>query len=79
MTKSHEPSSTATLPGLRIQRTEGRAAHHTQAGRIAVPLTLLRGAEHVEDVVLVLTAEETAAFHLELGNVLYPPAEGEAS
>jgi hypothetical protein len=79
MTKGHEQSSATPLPGGRLQRADGRAAHHTQAGRIAIPLTLLSGTEPVEEVVLVLTAEETAAFHLELGNVLYPPAEGAAS
>jgi hypothetical protein len=79
MTKSHEQPPVTPLPGLRIQRAEGRAAHHTQAGRIAIPLLALRGTEHVEDVVLVLTAEETAALFLELGDVLYLPAEGAAS
>ncbi|MGW8329403.1 hypothetical protein ACWGLE_16015 [Streptomyces sp. NPDC055897] len=42
---------------------------------------MTRGGKPIEDLALVLTAEETAAFHVELGDVLYPspPAEGAAS
>ncbi|MGP3950937.1 hypothetical protein [Streptomyces sp. 7N604] len=73
MTMGHSQSQPAvSLPALRIERAEGRPVHHTEAGRIAVPLTLMRGAEPVEDIVLVLTAEQTEAFHGELGELLYP-------
>ncbi|MFD7014020.1 hypothetical protein [Streptomyces sp. NPDC059928] len=77
MTKGHEQSPAVALPGLRAERAAGREVHHTQAGRIAVPLTLLRGGRPVEDLALVLTAEEAAAFYLELGKVLYPSPSAE--
>lgn len=74
MTKGHRSrrSSAAPLPALRVERTEGRPVHHTQAGRIAVPLSLFRGAEAVEDLVLVLTAEQMEGFYEEIGAILYP-------
>lgn len=73
MTKGHlaEEPSAASIPALRIERAEG-PPHHTQAGRIAIPLTLMRGAHRVEDLALVLTADEMEAFHEEIGAILYP-------
>lgn len=74
MTKGHRTrrSSAAPPPVLRVERTEDRPVHHTQAGRIAVPLSLFRGTEPVEDVVLVLTAERMEDFYNEIGALLYP-------
>jgi hypothetical protein len=74
MTKGHsaEEPSDASLPALRVERAEGSPLHHTQAGRIAVPLRLMRAAQRVGDLALVLTAEEMEAFYEEIGTILYP-------
>lgn len=74
MTKGHsaEGPSAASLPALRVERAEGSPLHHTQAGRIAVPLRLMRGAEEVGGLALVLTAEQMEAFYEEIGAILYP-------
>ncbi|MGW0825214.1 hypothetical protein [Streptomyces sp. NPDC002845] len=56
---------------MRVERAEGRPVHLTQAGRIAVPLALIRGSEPVEDVALVLPAEQMEAFYEEIGAILY--------
>jgi hypothetical protein len=74
MTKGHnaEGPSAASLPALQVERAEGSPLHHTQAGRIAIPLILMRGAQRVEDLALVLTAEQMEAFYEEIGAVLFP-------
>jgi hypothetical protein len=78
MTKGHlaEEPSAASLPALRVERAEGKQLHLTQAGRIAVPLDLMRGAQRVESLELILTAEQTEAFYEEIGAVLYPSRTG---
>ncbi|MFF7452195.1 MULTISPECIES: hypothetical protein [unclassified Streptomyces] len=75
MTKGHltEEPSAASLPALRVERAEGKPLHHTKAGRIAVPLHLMRGTQRVDDLALVLTAEQMEAFYEEIGEILYPP------
>ncbi|MFD9441831.1 hypothetical protein ACFWBR_27260 [Streptomyces sp. NPDC060006] len=88
MTMGHladEPSATP-VPGLRVERAEGSPLHHTQAGRIAVPLALMRGAQLIERLALVLTAEQMESFYEEIGEILYrrrstesAPAAGAAS
>jgi hypothetical protein len=74
MTKGHpaDEASAASLPTLRVERAEGTPLHHTEAGRIAVPLSLMRGTQRVEDTALVLTAEQMEAFYEEIGAILYP-------
>ncbi len=74
MTKGHpaDEPSTASFPALRVERAEGTPLTHTQAGRIAVPLSLMRGTQRVEDLALVLTAEQMEAFYEEIGAILYP-------
>jgi hypothetical protein len=74
MTKGYpaEEAPAASLPALRVERAEGTPLHHTQAGRIAVPLTLMRGTQRVEDLPLVLPAEQMEAFYKEIGAILYP-------
>ncbi|MEU1457351.1 hypothetical protein [Streptomyces avermitilis] len=81
MTKGHftGESSTAPLLALRVERTEGRPVHHTQAGRIAVPLVVMRGTEAVGDAPLVLTAGQTEVFYEEIGALLYPSRATESA
>ncbi|MEU8911758.1 hypothetical protein [Streptomyces nigrescens] len=80
MTKGHEHvPPAAALPGLRVERTADRPVHLTQAGRIAVPLTVTCGGTAVEIASLVLTAEQTEEFYRELGGVLHPRPSTEAA
>jgi hypothetical protein len=81
MTKGHfaEEPSAASNPALRVERAEDSPLHHTQAGRIAVPLALMRGAQLVERLALVLTAEQMESFYDEIGSILYRRRSAESA
>ncbi|MFD9562187.1 hypothetical protein [Streptomyces sp. NPDC059994] len=78
MTTRHNLTLAKTLPGLRLRRIGSRSVHHTHAGRIAVPLEILHDARDAEELPLILSADEAAVLHAELGRVLYPQ-QGAAS
>lgn len=70
----------ALPPGWRVERTSDKGLHHTQAGRLALPLSLHEGDSHCGDLLLIMTAEEAETLYAELGLLLYPKAtEGQAS
>ncbi|MFF7365602.1 hypothetical protein [Streptomyces sp. NPDC008125] len=54
--------------GIRLRRTT--ALRRTEAGRIALPLSIARDGTEIGDAELVLTVDETAALHAELGRQL---------
>ncbi|MCW5249571.1 MULTISPECIES: hypothetical protein [unclassified Streptomyces] len=54
-----------------MERAEDSPLHHTQAGRFAVPLSLMRGTQRVEDLALILTADQMEALYEEIGTILH--------
>ena len=79
MTTRHVENASPAARDWRIQRTAKTDVHHTHAGRVALPLSVFQGADHCADVPLVMTAEEAESLYAELGSLLYPQVEGEAS
>ncbi|MFI1400705.1 hypothetical protein [Streptomyces sp. NPDC020681] len=79
MTTRHVENASTALPNWRIQRTPDTDVRLTHAGRVALPLSLFQDTDHRADVSLVMTAEEAESLHSELGCLLYPQVEGEAS
>lgn len=58
--------------GVRIERLPGKDAHLTEAGRIAIPLWVLKDGKHLGDSDLVLTHDEAALLHAQLDRLLCP-------
>ncbi|RKN43232.1 hypothetical protein D7294_10975 [Streptomyces hoynatensis] len=56
--------------GVRIERLPSRPLQRTEAGRIALPLWVLNDGEHVGDGALVMTCDEAAELHREIGRLL---------
>lgn len=56
--------------GVRITRPAARPIRRTEAGRIALPLTVHQDGEHIGSGDLVLTQDQATALYLELGQQL---------
>lgn len=54
--------------GVRVQRTA--ALHRTEAGRIALPLSITDNGERLADSDLVMTCDAAAELYAELGQAL---------
>jgi hypothetical protein len=65
--------------GVRIERIASRDVRRTQAGRIAVPLWVVKDGEHVGDGDLVLTHDEAAVLHAQLDRLLSMRCRAEQS
>ncbi|MGH3343481.1 MAG: hypothetical protein ACRDPK_11505 [Carbonactinosporaceae bacterium] len=68
MVSSNSRRSPAT--GLRIERLPNRDLRRSGAGRIALPLWVLIDGKHLGDGELVMTIDEAAALHTQLGHLL---------
>ncbi|MFF9901260.1 hypothetical protein [Streptomyces longispororuber] len=83
MTTSHSPKgdAAARLPAeKRHARLSANATvSHTEAGRFAVPLDLCEGPAERVPLTLILTAEEAAKIHAELGTHLATEHGGDAA
>ncbi|WP_256220748.1 hypothetical protein [Streptomyces sp. CC53] len=62
--------------GIRIERWPAKGLRRTEAGRIALPLWVLRDGEHLGDGDLVMTHDEAAALYSQLGVLLAESSEG---
>ncbi|GAB2806380.1 hypothetical protein GCM10027091_43230 [Streptomyces daliensis] len=60
--------------GVRIERLSRRPLRRTQAGRIALPLWVLKDGKHVGDGDLVMTQDEATELLLELQAQLANPS-----
>jgi hypothetical protein len=58
--------------GVRVERIPGKSIRLTEAGRIAVPLWVVKDGNHVGDADLVLTVDEAATMHAQLAKLLTP-------
>lgn len=74
---THHSGSTTTTPEYRVARVVGEEVRHTHAGRLAIPLVLHRGGDHVADLPLVVTADEAAELHAQIGRLLPVMYDGE--
>lgn len=66
--------------GVRVQRSA--ALRRTEAGRMALPLSVTRDGNHLADSVLVMTCDDAAELYTQLGQALaeagHPAAGGVA-
>jgi hypothetical protein len=70
----------AEAAGWRLERIPGLAVHHTQAGRLAIPLELTRhGESETHSALFVLTADEAQTLYDELRLLLNGAAADDVS